>query len=82
MNTTKDRYQSLEEFLLALNVKESLNATDKAFLTSIVKRQHQVLADLVWFCRKHPQALDKDIVGGLYSIFALLDCQAQSLILG
>ncbi|MGN0797534.1 MAG: hypothetical protein ACI4M5_04930 [Christensenellales bacterium] len=82
MNTTQKRYQSLEDFLLALNVKESLDRTDKMFLTSIVKRQHQVLADLVQFCKKYPQALDKDIVGGLYSIFSLLDNQAQSLIFG
>lgn len=82
MNTTRNRYQSLEEFLAKLNVRESLDKTDKMFLTSIVKRQHQVLADLAQFCKKNPQALDKDIVGGLYSIFALLDCQAQSLILG
>lgn len=82
MNTTRNRYQSLEEFLAKLNVRESLDKTDKMFLTSIVKRQHQVLADLVQFCKKNPQALDKDIIGGLYLIFLLLDNQAQSLILG
>lgn len=82
MNTTRNRYQSLEEFLAKLNVRESLDKTDKMFLTSIVKRQHQVLADLAQFCKKNPQALDKDIIGGLYSIFLLLDNQAQSLILG
>lgn len=82
MNTTRNRYQSLEEFLAKLNVRESLDKTDKMFLTSIVKRQHQVLADLAQFCKKNPQALDKDIIGGLYSIFLLLDHQAQSLILG
>ncbi|MGN0761573.1 MAG: hypothetical protein ACI4MV_06510 [Christensenellales bacterium] len=82
MNTTQNRYQSLEEFLATLNVKESLDKNDKMFLTSIVKRQHQVLADLVQFSKKHPQALDKDIIGGLYSIFSLLDNQAQSLIFG
>lgn len=82
MNTTRNRYQSLEEFLAKLNVRESLDKTDKMFLMSIVKRQHQVLADLVQFCKKNPQALDKDIIGGLYSIFLLLDNQAQSLILG
>ncbi|MGN0771132.1 MAG: hypothetical protein ACI4MI_00910 [Christensenellales bacterium] len=82
MNTTKERYESLEEFLAKLNMRENLSKSDKMFLQSVVKRQRQVIADLIEFDKRYPKSLDRDIVGGLYSIYTLLDNQAQSLILG
>ncbi len=79
--TSTNKYEDLASFLQRLNNQNTITKSDKMFLASIVKRQRQLIQDLVYFDQRYKGALDNDIVGGLYSIYTLLENQAQSLTL-
>lgn len=77
----ENRYESLASFLDRQNQQNNITKCDKMFLTSIVKRQKQIIQDIMCFEQKYSGVLDRDIVGGLYSIYTLLEDQAQSVTL-
>ncbi|MEG1536193.1 MAG: hypothetical protein RR416_04405, partial [Clostridia bacterium] len=53
-------------------------AGDRIFLQSVIKRQKLVIQDLCHLNEFYPNVIDKDIIGGLFSLFCLLDDGAQS----
>ncbi len=79
--TRENKYEDIATFLQRLNDQQTITKSDKMFLASIVKRQRQVIEDIMCFDQRYRGALDKDIIGGLYSIYTLLENQAQSLTL-
>ena len=56
-----------------------MSNADKIFARSVVKRQLLVVKDLMALDETYPGMIDKDVVGGLYALYTLLEDNVQSV---
>lgn len=56
-----------------------MSNADKVFARSVAKRQLLVVKDLMALDKAYPGMIDKDVVGGLYALYTLLEDNVQSI---
>lgn len=63
------------------NVRGGLNISnaDKLFARSVAKRQLLVVKDLMALDKAYPGLIDKDVIGGLYALYTLLEDNVNSV---
>lgn len=57
----------------------TMSNADKIFARSIAKRQLLVVKDLMALDKSYPGMIDKDVLGGLYALYTLLEDNVQSV---
>lgn len=55
-----------------------MSNADKIFARSVVKRQMLIVKDLMALDKTYPGAIDKDVLGGLYALYTLLEDNVNS----
>ncbi len=60
--------------------RHRLSNADKIFARSIAKRQLLVIKDLMSLDKTYPSLIDKDITGGLYALYTLLEDNVESIV--
>ncbi|MEG2561837.1 MAG: hypothetical protein RSB10_04420 [Clostridia bacterium] len=79
VNANADGRTMLRENLQHAQIEQKrMTAGDRIFLQSVIKRQKLVIQDLCHLNEFYPNVIDKDVIGGLFSLFCLLDDGAQS----
>lgn len=58
-----------------------MSNADKVFARAITKRQLFVIKDLMALDKTYPGLIDKDIIGGLYGLYTLLEDNVESFTL-
>lgn len=56
-----------------------MSTADKIFAQSVTKRQLLVIKDLMSLDKTYPGLIDKDLLGGLYSLYTLLEDNVNSI---
>lgn len=56
-----------------------MSNADKVFARSVARRQLLVVKDLMALDKAYPGMIDKDIVGGLYALYTLLEDNVESV---
>lgn len=59
---------------------EKISNADKLFARSLAKRQLLIVKDLMAFDKSYPGELDKDVIGGLYALYTLLEDNVESIV--
>lgn len=57
-----------------------MSNADKVFARAIVKRQLLVIKDLMSLGKTYPDLIDKDVTGGLYALYTLLEDNVNSIV--
>lgn len=57
----------------------SMSNADKLFARSVAKRQLLVVKDLMALDKAYPGLIDKDVIGGLYALYTLLEDNVDSV---
>lgn len=57
----------------------TMSNADKIFARAIVKRQLLVVKDLMALDKTYPSLIDKDVIGGLYALYTLLEDNVDSI---
>lgn len=57
----------------------SLSNADKLFARSVAKRQLLIVKDLTALDKAYPGIIDKDVIGGLYALYTLLEDNVNSV---
>lgn len=60
--------------------RSGMNNADKIFARAIVKRQLLVVKDLMALSKTYPELIDKDVTGGLYALYTLLEDNVNSIV--
>lgn len=60
--------------------RQKLSNADKIFARSVAKRQLLVVKDLMSLDKTYPSLIDKDIIGGLYALYTLLEDSVESIV--
>lgn len=63
------------------NRRTTISAADKVFARSVVKRQQLIVKDLMALDKTYPGLIDKDVIGGLYALYTLLEDNVDSVTL-
>lgn len=58
-----------------------MSNADKVFARAIAKRQLFVIKDLMALDKTYPGLIDKDIIGGLYALYTVLEDNVSSVTL-
>lgn len=56
-----------------------LSNADKVFARAVAKRQLLVVKDLMALDKAYPGLIDKDVIGGLYALYTLLEDNVNSV---
>lgn len=56
----------------------AMSNADKLFARSIAKRQLLIVKDLMALDKSYPGVIDKDVIGGIYALYTLLEDNVES----
>lgn len=59
--------------------RPTMTGSDKIFARAVVRRQLLVVKDLMALDKTYPGLIDKDVIGGLYALYTLLEDNVNSV---